>query len=83
MDVDFDDSFVHFERFGKRNGFALQSLEMGLDMGAEVEAFAFDALRAVFANVVTFGVKGFAIALPIVGGEVTHHITRCQFLAQL
>lgn len=78
MDVEFDDGLVHFERLGKANGFALQSLEMS----AKVEVFALNVLSAVFANAVTFGVKGFAIAFPIVGSEVSH-ITRSQFVAEL
>ena len=76
MDVEFDDGLVHFKGLGKANSFALQSLEMS----AKVEVFAFDVLRAFFANVVTFGVKGFAIALPVVGGKMAH-ITAGQFLA--
>ena len=49
-------------------------------MGAKVEVFAFDALRAVFANVVPFWVKSFALTLPVIGGEVSH-VTRGQFPA--
>ena len=77
MDVEFDDSLVHFKRLGKANRFALQSLEMS----AKVQVFALNVLSALFANVVTFGIKSFRIALPIVGGKVAH-ITAGQFAAQ-
>ncbi len=47
MDVKFEDGLVHLEVFGKTDGSALHWFEMR----AKVEVFAFDALRAVFADV--------------------------------
>ena len=47
---------MHFERHGKANGSALHSLEMS----AEVEILAFDALRVVFVTVVTLGIERLA-----------------------
>ncbi len=78
MDVEFDNGLVHFECFGKANGFALHSLEMS----AEVEIVALDALRAIFANVVTFRIQGFTIALPVISVEVSH-LAASQLAAQV
>ena len=35
-----------------------------------MEVFAFDVLRAAFADVVALGIKSFSIALPVIGVEV-------------
>jgi len=51
-------------------------------MGAKVEVFSFDALRAVFADVMTFGFQKFGVTLPVVGVEVMH-ATGGQLPAQL
>ena len=72
MDVEFDDSLVHFERLGKADGSALQSLEMGAEVEVLAEVLALDTLRAVFAHAVALNGQDFSVALPIVGGEVAH-----------
>lgn len=78
MDIEFNDRFMHIRLFGKADGFALHTFEMG----AKVEVFTFDALRAVFADVMSFGRKRFFVAFPVVGIEVPH-LTGCQLAAQL
>ena len=68
MDVEFDNRLMHLRCFGKADGFALHAFEMG----AKVEVFAFDALGAVFADMVALGVQELGIALPSVGSQVPH-----------
>ena len=41
-------------------------------MSAKVKVFAFDALGAVFADVVTFGIEYFRVALPVISVEAAH-----------
>ena len=41
-------------------------------MGAKVKVLAFDALCALFTDVVTVGIESFAVALPIVSRKVAH-----------
>ncbi len=78
MDVEFEDIFVHFGRFGKADGFALQPFEVS----AKVQVFALDALGAVFSDMMAFGWQHFGVALPVVGVEVSH-LARQKLLDEL
>ena len=74
MNVEFYDVDVHLIGFGKSDGFALHSLEMG----AKVEVFSFDALGAVFSDVMFGGGQGFFVAFPRIG-KVAFDLARGQF----
>ena len=78
MNVDFEDVVVHLFGFGETDGSSLKPFEMS----SKIEVFTLDILGAFFADVMSFLVQIFGIALPMVGVKVLY-LTRRELLDQL